>query len=606
MYFINLNYFNSNHLLRLFLLLILFIILSCESNKNFNVFSSQKTPPKEIKQEEVLESPKKKISVRDVNLKVEKKKSKNKGDLTLSDISVIGEARKDKSEIISFFFDLFDDDKDEVDSTKRKVIKEKSGKRDLKGDFKEEVSKEEKEVEEKEVEEKITKPIEIIKNDLTKKSQNEIANITRRENQKKISDINIKEDVKEKSASSEIKNIFNINKNEKEDEGLAFYKSEIDDKKKEDISKKKFLKVGMLLPLTGEKKAAGDLVMDSLRYSMSTKPNNLIFKIYDTKGQPSGAVKAAKEGLDEGIKIFIGPIFSDETKELNSFFSNEDATFFSLSPDFSNVSENVIVSGENPDDQIACIRQNLIENDLRRVLLIFPRNKYGQVIQEGFRNFQNNQENEIKFEYFELTSSMDLNSEIKILSRYESRRIRLDAEINRVKSDQLINKKEKEFQLKNLEKQLTLDVPYDAVVVASQGDKLVEVLSHLAFYDINSQNTFIYGTSLWEDTNRLDKVFEGSFYVTSLKNKPDSFKKDFKEIFSKEPLSFNFYIYDLIDLVNQYQDFEESNKIFSGEFSNSRINLGLLRRETYLKKVLKNNKVTNISSCSLSELQKVF
>lgn len=593
-------------MLRLFLLLILFIILSCESNKNFNVFSSQKTPPKEIKQEEVLESPKKKISVRDVNLKVEKKKSKNKGDLTLSDISVIGEARKDKSEIISFFFDLFDDDKDEVDSTKRKVIKEKSGKRDLKGDFKEEVSKEEKEVEEKEVEEKITKPIEIIKNDLTKKSQNEIANITRRENQKKISDINIKEDVKEKSASSEIKNIFNINKNEKEDEGLAFYKSEIDDKKKEDISKKKFLKVGMLLPLTGEKKAAGDLVMDSLRYSMSTKPNNLIFKIYDTKGQPSGAVKAAKEGLDEGIKIFIGPIFSDETKELNSFFSNEDATFFSLSPDFSNVSENVIVSGENPDDQIACIRQNLIENDLRRVLLIFPRNKYGQVIQEGFRNFQNNQENEIKFEYFELTSSMDLNSEIKILSRYESRRIRLDAEINRVKSDQLINKKEKEFQLKNLEKQLTLDVPYDAVVVASQGDKLVEVLSHLAFYDINSQNTFIYGTSLWEDTNRLDKVFEGSFYVTSLKNKPDSFKKDFKEIFSKEPLSFNFYIYDLIDLVNQYQDFEESNKIFSGEFSNSRINLGLLRRETYLKKVLKNNKVTNISSCSLSELQKVF
>ena len=125
MYFINLNYFNSNHLLRLFLLLILFIILSCDSNKNFNVFSSQKTPAKELKQEEVLVSPKKKIQVRDVNLKVEKKKSKNKGDLTLSDISVIGEARKDKSEIISFFFDLFDDDKDEVDSTKRKVIKGK-------------------------------------------------------------------------------------------------------------------------------------------------------------------------------------------------------------------------------------------------------------------------------------------------------------------------------------------------------------------------------------------------------------------------------------------------------------------------------------------------
>ena len=62
--------------------------------------------------------------------------------------------------------------------------------------------------------------------------------------------------------------------------------------------------------------------------------------------------------------------------------------FFSLSPDFSNVSDNVIVSGENPDDQIACIRQNLIENDLEKVLLIFPRNKYGQVIQMALENFK--------------------------------------------------------------------------------------------------------------------------------------------------------------------------------------------------------------------------
>ena len=56
-------------------------------------------------------------------------------------------------------------------------------------------------------------------------------------------------------------------------------------------------------------------------------------------------------------------------------------------------------------------------------------------------------------------------------------------------------------------------MPFDAVVIASQGDKLVEVLSHLAFYDINSQNTFIYGTSLWEDTNKSDKVFKVLFML---------------------------------------------------------------------------------------------
>ena len=571
----------------------LFNVLSCESSKNFNFFSSQKISEKEVKDKEVLDSKKEESSLKnDLNIKVDKnKKTKKSGDLNLSDISVIGEARKDKSEIISFFFDLFDDNSDELDLPNKEKLQIKSEQKVLKEDLKEEKDK-------KKI---VVKPSKIIKSDLLEKSKDKLdESIRSKENQKKVSNTNNQNDIKEKEVSSNMNNILNMNKNEEGE--LAFYRKKIDEEKKADISQTKFLKVGMLLPLTGDKKAAGDLVMNSLRYSMSTKPNNLIFKIYDTKGQPSGAVEAAQDGLDEGIKLFIGPIFTDETKVLNSFFSNEDATFFSLSPDFSNASDNVIVSGENPDDQISCIRQNLIENELEKVLLIFPRNKYGQVIQDGFRKFQNDQENQIKFEYFELTNSMDLNNEIKILSRYESRRIRLDEEIKRVENDNSIDKKEKDFQLRNLEKQLTLDVPYDAVVVASQGDKLVEVLSHLAFYDINSQNTFIYGTSLWEDTIKLDKVFEGSFYVTSLKNKPENFKKDFKEIFSKDPLSFNFYIYDLIDLVNQYQDFEESNKVYAGEFSNSKISSGLLQRETYLKKVLKNNEVINISSCSLNEL----
>ena len=172
-----------------------------------------------------------------------------------------------------------------------------------------------------------------------------------------------------------------------------------------------------------------------------------------------------------------------------------------------------------------------------------------------------------------------------------------------MKSDKTLSKTERKFQLKNLEKQLTLDVPYDAVIVASQGDQLIEVLSHLAFYDINSDNTFIFGTSLWEDTKKLDKVFEGTFYVTSLKEKPEDFRQNFIDIFSKAPLSFNYYIYDLIDLVSNYKfENEDNQNIHFGTFSNSQINLGLLRRETFLKKVLKNDRVLNVSSCSLSEL----
>ena len=57
----------------------LFNILSCESSKNFNVFSSQDIPEKVVKDEEVLDSKKEESSFKnDLNVKVDKNKKSKK------------------------------------------------------------------------------------------------------------------------------------------------------------------------------------------------------------------------------------------------------------------------------------------------------------------------------------------------------------------------------------------------------------------------------------------------------------------------------------------------------------------------------------------------
>ena len=114
------------------------------------------------------------------------------------------------------------------------------------------------------------------------------------------------------------------------------------------------------------------------------------------------------------------------------------------------MSDNVIVSGENPIDQISCINRNLIKNDLSRVLIIYPNNKYGEVIRKGFSELNINMQQKIKIEYFELSNSMNLNDEIKVLSKFESRKLRLKEEIQKVKNNGNLDS-EKNFQVKNLE-----------------------------------------------------------------------------------------------------------------------------------------------------------
>ena len=79
--------------------------------------------------------------------------------------------------------------------------------------------------------------------------------------------------------------------------------------------------------------------------------------------------------------------------------------------------------------------------------------------------------------------------------------------------------------LKKLDRQLTIDSPFDGIIIASEGDRLLEILSHLAFYDINANNTLVYGTSLWEDTLKNDPVFENTFFVTNLKKEAKYFLK---------------------------------------------------------------------------------
>ena len=82
------------------------------------------------------------------------------------------------------------------------------------------------------------------------------------------------------------------------------------------------------MPLTGEKRSAGSLVLNTFRYSLANKPMDIIFKIYDTKGTVEGAINAALKGKKDKVETFIGPIFSYETKALKRRFSNDNSMVF--------------------------------------------------------------------------------------------------------------------------------------------------------------------------------------------------------------------------------------------------------------------------------------
>ena len=431
---------------------------------------------------------------------------------------------------------------------------------------------------------------EIIDND--KQTQDKTKRMTIQDPLKK----NLEEKTNEFSAPPETDNVDKIN-------DLAFL-----DTRRSAYKKKKRSNnlIGLLLPLTGEKRSAGNLVLNTFRYSLVSNPKDIVFKIYDTRGTSYGAVEAAKKGKMDNVDTFIGPVFSDETLAIkNAFAGDSKLKFFSLSPDLENISRNVIVSGQNPKDQISCILDDIESKELKKVLLIHHNDKYGEVVKKSLeeRIYKLNTFNKIELSFFTVYPEQNLNQDIMAISNFESRKLALKEKRKSIENDKSLTKFEKKNELKKLERQLTLGVPFDSVIVASDGNKLTEILSHLAFYDINANNTFIYGTSLWEDTDKKDKVFENTYFVSNLKSKKSSFVKNYKDVFSRDPSSVSFHLFDLIDLVNdsKFYDIYPDDKVFFGEYTNSLLKSGYVKRETFIKKN-KSGKTKNVFSCRLNEI----
>ena len=71
------------------------------------------------------------------------------------------------------------------------------------------------------------------------------------------------------------------------------------------------IKIGLIVPLTGEYKNIGNSILKSTRLAINKIDNNRIEIIpRDTKFNPETALKVSRELYEQGVRIIIGPVFN--------------------------------------------------------------------------------------------------------------------------------------------------------------------------------------------------------------------------------------------------------------------------------------------------------
>ena len=311
---------------------------------------------------------------------------------------------------------------------------------------------------------------------------------------------------------------------------------------KQDTSEdEKILKIGVLLPLTGNSKDIGHSFLRAIQLALfDIKDKNIKIYLKDSKGNALGSYLAAKQFEELGIKIVIGPIFFESLERLNEI---NNITFIALTNKTQKIPKNIISFGININSQIEALKKYFEKIETSKTLFLSPKLQFenqAKIIEDSKLKFY-------KIFFYD-TNAKKITGEIEKLTKYRERKKDLERRISILEKSDLYKDKQK---LKELEQKHTLGkVDFDSVVVLDFGERLKSVLASFMFSDISSKEVNFFTINQWFDKtlfdeNSLQNLHFPSIDYANLKK----FEKKYSNTFKENPNQVSILAYDALGLI---------------------------------------------------------
>ena len=310
----------------------------------------------------------------------------------------------------------------------------------------------------------------------------------------------------------------------------------------ENAKSKNILKVGVLLPLSGQFQDIGESFLKAIQLALYEISNENI-KIYpkDSKGTALDTYKSAKEFEKEGIEIVIGPIFHGSLERLGEI---NNITFISLTNKKKKIPKNIIAFGINIDSQINVLEKYFNEIKINKTLLLSPNSEFSQ---------QSKSVKEKDILRFYRTYSYDTNpkkitGEIEKITKYRERKKDLERRIKILEKSELYKHQQ---ELKKLEQMHTLgDVNFDSVLVIDLGERLKSVLTSFMFSDVSNKKVNFFTINQWFDETFFNESAMQNLHFPSINLKNlKKFKKRYIKMFNENPNKVSIIAYDALGLI---------------------------------------------------------
>ena len=278
-----------------------------------------------------------------------------------------------------------------------------------------------------------------------------------------------------------------------------------------EAAKSTTVKVGLLIPMSGDSVELGKSLLDAAvlavydKYSgLSSRETTARIELLpkDTGDTIEAAEKAAQDVLQEGAEIILGPLFSKQVSAVASIAKVKKVPVITFSNNISVAGDNVYLFGFIPEQQVTRIVQYYLNRKNNNIAALVPSNPYGAAIVKQLSaevRKKGGRAHPIEY-YSEDMSALDKN--VGRLSRF-------------------------------LQEDTTKG---QSLFIAEGGEKLKILTDTLAGNGINSQNIQFLGTGLWDDpeTQKLPNLY-GAWFASSPPERYQEFEKHFFATYAYKP-----------------------------------------------------------------------
>ena len=320
------------------------------------------------------------------------------------------------------------------------------------------------------------------------------------------------------------------------------------------------LKIGLLVPLSGENAELGESIIKAVRMAMTDIKNSKIeIIVKDTKSDPEFTLKSANELKQQGVNLTIGPVFFESLIYLDEI---EDMLFLSLTNRTVDLPKNVISSGVNSTSQLNTIKKFLKRDEIKKTIFLIPKLNFEDELRKGIKK------SKIKISKTHIYEKepTKLTKQIEQITNYKVRKKNLEDELYRLENSNEFNKEKKIEQLKM--KYTLGEVNFDAVIIADFDESLKSVTTSLLYTDVTPQEKYFITLNQWFDKSLInEKDIQPIYYPSINKDNFEKYKLRYQVDFNEEPDHLSLLSYDLVGLVyylslkNDF-NFSNINKLF--------------------------------------------